>query len=269
MKTVISSKSNPTVKRAAALKEKKGRKEYSAFLAEGEKLAAECLRSEMCVLRAYISENYAGKRAEEIFASLEERGLGEDKISYLSESAFSFLSEEKTPQGVILEAKIPENGARAPEGDCLILDGVADPGNLGTIIRTANAAGYGEIYLADCADAYSPKCVRSSMSGIFFTKLYKVSREELPVLFEGVPVLAADMGGENVFAFNADEACKVAGGNGKIALAIGNEANGLSETVKALAAYTVAIPMRGTQESLNAGVAAAVCMYALRREKFL
>ena len=269
MNTIISSKSNPAIRRAAALKEKKGRREYGAFLAEGEKLAAECLRSEMCVLRAYFSENYAGKRAEEIFELLEKRGLGEDKISYLSESAFSFLSEEKTPQGVILEVQIPANTPRAPEDDCLILDGVADPGNLGTIIRTANAAGYGEIFLADCADAYSPKCVRSSMSGIFFTKLYKISREELPALFENVPVIAADMGGENVFTFRAEEVCGAAGKNGKIALAIGNEANGLSKEVKKLAAHTVAIPMRGTQESLNAGVAAAVCMYALRREKFL
>ncbi len=269
MKTIISSKNNEVLKRAAALKEKKGRREYGAFLAEGEKLAAECLHSDMRVLWAYFSENYAGKRAEEIFSSLEKRGLGEDKIVYLSESAFSYLSEEKTPQGVILEAQIPDAAPRAPEGDCLILDGVADPGNLGTIIRTANAAGYGEIYLADCADAYSPKCVRSSMSGIFFTKLYKVSREELPALFKGVPVLAADMGGENVFAFPAGEVCKSSDGSEKIALAIGNEANGLSQEVKKLAARTVAIPMRGTQESLNAGVAAAVCMYALRREKFL
>ena len=122
------------------------------------------------------------------------------------------------------------------------------------------ASDFGEIYLAECADAYSPKCVRASMSGIFFTKLYTLSREELPALFAGENILAADMGGENVFAFRAE---------GKIALAIGNEANGLSDVVKKLTAATVAIPMRGTQESLNAGVAAAVCMYALRRDKFL
>ena len=95
MNTIISSKNNPIVKRAASLKEKKGRREYGAFLAEGEKLTAECLRSSLQAERAYVSENYAGKRAEEIFALLEKRGLGEDKITYLSESAFSFVSEEK------------------------------------------------------------------------------------------------------------------------------------------------------------------------------
>ncbi len=95
MKTIISSKNNPIVKRAAALKEKKGRREYGAFLAEGEKMAAECLRSSLQTERAYISENYAGKRAEEIFALLEKRGLGEDKITYLSESAFSFPKKKR------------------------------------------------------------------------------------------------------------------------------------------------------------------------------
>ena len=115
MNTIISSKNNPIVKRAAALKEKKGRREYGAFLAEGEKLTAECLRSSLQAERAYVSENYAGKRAEEIFALLEKRGLGEDKITYLSESAFSFVSEEKTPQGVMLEVKIPVNVPMRPK----------------------------------------------------------------------------------------------------------------------------------------------------------
>ena len=223
MNTIISSKNNPIVKRAASLKEKKGRREYGAFLAEGEKLTAECLRSSLQAERAYVSENYAGKRAEEIFALLEKRGLGEDKITYLSESAFSFVSEEKTPQGVMLEVKIPVNVPRAPEGDCLILDGIADPGNLGTIIRTANAAGYGEIYLAECADAYSPKCVRASMSGIFFTKLYTLSREELPALFANEKILAADMGGEPAASVDFDLPC---------AIVIGAEGSGVSEGVR-------------------------------------
>lgn len=98
------------------------------------------------------------------------------------------------------------------------------------------------------------------MSGIFFTKLYTLSREELPALFAGENILAADMGGENVFTFRAQ---------GKIALAIGNEANGLSDVSEKTDGGTVAIPMRGTQESLNAGVAAAVCMYALRVKIFI
>lgn len=260
MQTVITSKSNPLVKEAALLKDKKGRKERGAFLAEGEKMTAECLAAHMRVERVFFAENYAGKHAQRIYSLLKENGVDEGRITVLSQSAFACVSEEKTPQGVLCEVKIPYAEPKPPEGDSLLLDGVADPGNLGTIIRTANAAGYREIYAVNCADAYSPKCVRSSMSGIFFTSLYNVSLNEALRLLQGVPIVAADMGGQNVFSFSAPE---------KIALAVGNEANGLSEEVRRAAAYTVAIPMRGKQESLNAGVAAAVCMYALRREKFL
>ena len=260
MHTLITSKSNSVVKEAVALKDKKGRKERGLFLAEGEKMTAECLAAHMQIERVLFAENYAGKYAERIHSLLKENGVAEDKISCLSQSVFNCISEEKTPQGVLCEVKIPAETPKAPEGDSLLLDGIADPGNLGTIIRTANAAGFKEIYLMNCADAYSPKCVRASMSGIFFTSLYSVSREEALRLMQGVPIIAADMGGQNVFSFSAPE---------KIALAVGNEANGLSKEVRDAAAYTVAIPMRAAQESLNAGVAAAVCMYALRREKFL
>ena len=260
MQTVITSKSNPLIKEAISLKDKKGRKERGVFLAEGEKMTAECLAAHMRIERVFFAENYAGKFAERIRALLGENGVASDKITYLSQSAFNCISEEKTPQGVLCEVKIPQNTPAPPKGDSLLLDGVADPGNLGTIIRTANAAGFKEIYLVNCADAYSPKCVRASMSGIFFTVPYTVSRKQALELLRGVPIVAADMGGQNVFSFSAPE---------KIALAVGNEANGLSAEVRRAAEYTVAIPMRGAQESLNAGVAAAVCMYVLRREKFL
>lgn len=260
MHTVITSKSNPFIKEAVSLKDKKGRKELGLFLAEGEKMTAECLAAHRRIERVFFSENYAGKQAERIRLLLSDNGVGEEKITYLSQSAFGYISEEKTPQGVVCEVKIPEEKPKPPTGDSLLLDGVADPGNLGTIIRTANAAGFKEIYLVNCADAYSPKCVRASMSGIFFTTLYAVSRKQALDLLQGVPIVAADMGGQSVFSFSAPEV---------IALAVGNEANGLSAEVRRAAAYTVKIPMRGTQESLNAGVAAAICMYALRRDKFL
>ncbi|MDD6995251.1 MAG: RNA methyltransferase [Candidatus Borkfalkiaceae bacterium] len=260
MQTIITSKNNPFIKEAVSLKDKKGRKERGLFLAEGEKMTAECLAAHRRIGRVFFAENYAGKYAERIRSLLKENGVAEDKIIRVSQAVFDCISEEKTPQGVLCEVKIPENKPKPPEGDALLLDGVADPGNLGTIIRTANAAGFNEIYLVNCADAYSPKCVRASMSGIFFTLPYSVSREEALRLLRGVPVVAADMGGQNVFSFSAPE---------KIALAVGNEANGLSEEVRRAAAYTVSIPMRAAQESLNAGVAAAVCMYALRRDKFV
>ena len=246
---ILTSKNNPLVKETAALKEKKARKQMGMFLVEGRKMAVECQKSGFEIDRVFVSESYEGELPFE-----------QTKIILVSDDVFRFLSDEKTPQGILCRVKIPIRLLAAPKGRCLFLDGVSDPGNLGTIIRTANAAGYGEIYLTEeCADPYSPKSVRASMSGVFFTKLYRAARTDILSVLSGVPVVVADMGGENVFSFHAPE---------KFALAIGNEANGISEETFKNAAYTVKIPMQATQESLNAAISAGIIMYELNKEHF-
>ncbi len=245
---ILTSKNNPLIKETAALKEKKGRRETGLFLVEGRKLVAECIKSGIAVDCVFLSESYRG---EEFFGV---------KTVRVSDDVFKFLSDEKTPQGVLCRAVIPTNALISPTGKCLLLDGVSDPGNMGAILRTANAAGYGEVYLTkDCTDPYAPKSVRASMSGLFFTKIYYGEREELLSALSGVPILVADMDGENVFKFSAPE---------RFALVIGNEGNGVSELCKASASYTVRIPMAETQESLNAAVSAGVAMYVLARGEF-
>ena len=242
---ILTSKNNPLIKETASLKDKKGRKQTGLFLVEGVKMLRECLQSELEIERVFLSEEYA-----------DELPVDESKTVRVSQDVFRFLSDEKTPQGVLCRVKIPQTSLAAPTAPCLILDGVADPGNMGAIIRTANAAGYKEIYLVDgCVDAYAPKSVRASMSGIFFTKLYQGSREEILAAVQGVPVIVADMQGESVFRFTAPE---------KFALVIGNEANGVSVEMRAAAKYTVKIPMEQTQESLNAAVSAGILMYVLK-----
>lgn len=213
-------------------------------------MAAECLKSGFEIERVFLSESY----------ELENSPFDEEKIVRVSEDVFRFLSDEKTPQGILCRVKIPKYDMQAPSASCLLLDGVADPGNVGAIIRTANAAGYNEIYLTStCADPYAPKSVRASMSGIFFTKLYFGERAEILETLKDVPLIVADMHGENVFSFVAPK---------KYVLAIGNEANGISEEVFAQAAYTVKIPMQETQESLNAAVSAGIIMYLLKKTEF-
>lgn len=219
------------------------------FLAEGYKMALECQKSDLEIERVFVAESYRG-----------ELPVCAQPPVYLSDDTFRFLSDEKTPQGVLCRVRIPDTALRVPQGKCLLLDGVADPGNVGTILRTANAAGYNEVYLTqECADPFSPKCVRASMSGVFFTKIYRGDRDEILSVLGDIPVIVADMGGANVFQFAPPS---------KFALAIGNEANGVSDRVRACATHTVKIPMRPTQESLNAAISAAIIMYVLQKDGF-
>ncbi len=250
--TVITSKQNPIVKELSSLKEKKGRRERGTFLVEGGKMLSECMESGMEIVRIALL-------ATEEHLALAETSLFQGRTAFggavlLGADAFRAVSDEKTPQGVLAEVKIPPANVERPSGRCLFLDGLADPANVGAVIRTAAAAGYREIYLADCADPYSPKSVRASMSGVFYTKLMRGAREELLEALEGVPMIAADMDGEDVFTFVPPE---------KHCICIGNEGNGLSDAVRKRADYTVGIPMRDPVESLNAAVSAGVMMYLL------
>lgn len=246
---VLTSKNNPLIRETIALQDKKGRKKLGLFLVEGVKMTRECLKSGLEVERVFVAESYEDK--DGFLSAIQ------DKTVFVSDDVFARISDEKTPQGVLCRVKIPQTPLQSPAGACLVLDGVADPGNIGAIIRTANAAGYKEIYLTrDCVDAYSSKSVRASMSGVFFTTLYQADREDILSVLQGTSVIVADMRGENLFTFQAPE---------QFALVIGNEANGVSETFKKAATHTVKIPMESTQESLNAAVSAGILMYNLKK----
>ncbi len=244
---VIVSRNNALVKELASLKEKKFRKERGAFLVEGGKMVRECAASGLEIMRLIVREDYGG----ETF-SLPAVRLGAD--------AFRAVCDEKTPQGIVAEVALPRYPLRPPEGSCLFLDGVSDPANVGAIVRSAVAAGYREIYCADCADPFSPKSVRASMSGVFFARIMEGTREEIFDALKGVSMIAADMSGENVFSFEPPE---------RFALCVGNEGGGLSAQTRDRARYTVRIPMDEQTESLNAAVSASILMYELKRKNFM
>lgn len=240
---LITSRANPTVKKLVSLAEKKFRREYGEYVVEGIKSVNECIAAGCNVTAIYCTQEYSEKF---------------EGATLLSDGVFSYVSNEKSPQGVLATVKIPRIPLAPPKDCCLLLDRIQDPGNLGTIIRTANAAGYQQIYAVNCADAYSPKVVRSSMSGIFFVNLYDCTLDEALEALGDVPVITADMGGEDIFSFRAPD---------KFCLCIGNEGGGVCERIKELSRHTVRIPMRPTCESLNAGVSAAIAMYALKNNK--
>ncbi|MDE6585102.1 MAG: RNA methyltransferase [Clostridia bacterium] len=237
---VITSKSNPLIKEIIKLSDKKYRREYGAYLVEGIKPVNECIAAGCQIQKIICSEELADKYEGSVI---------------VSRSVFESISAEKTPQGVIAVVELPSYNLQPPQGSCLLLDCLQDPGNLGTIIRTANAAGYKEVYLINCVDAYSPKAVRASMSGIFFIKLYQGSREQIMSVLNGLPLICADMNGEDIFAFNPPE---------KYCLCIGNEGGGISDEILAKSNYRVKIPMQSTCESLNAAVSAGIAMYQLK-----
>ncbi len=239
---IIQSRTNPKVKAFAALKEKKFRRERGEYLAEGFKMVSECVAAGCEVTGVVCTEDYADAFKDALVVTRE---------------VFAYISDEKSPQGVMASVKIPAAAPVSPQSNCILLDGLQDPGNVGTIIRTANAAGYGEIYMIGCADPFSPKCVRASMSGVFFTRIMQGSYDEVLSAIGGTPIICADMDGENVYDFTPP---------GKFCLCIGSEGSGVSERVRRAAAYTVKIPMRPACESLNAAVSAGILMYLLKAD---
>lgn len=237
---VITSRTNPTIKELAKLYDKKYRKELGLYLVEGVKPVNECIAAGCEVDKIVCTEKLAENYPNAIV---------------VSESVFESVSEEKSPQGVIAAVKIPQNTLESPKNSCILLDRLQDPGNVGTIIRTANAAGYKEIYLVGCADPYSPKAVRASMSGIFFVKINQGTHAEVFEALSNVPKICADMDGENVFSFTPPE---------KFCLCIGSEGSGFGEEVKNQTDFKISIPMDNTCESLNAAISAGIAMYVLK-----
>lgn len=241
---LITSKANALIKEIVKLSaDRRYREECGLYVVEGVKPVNECIAANCGVQTILCTQKFAENYPQAVV---------------VSDEVFSRISSEKSPQGVLATVKLPENAVKSPKSSCILLDRLQDPGNLGTIIRTANAAGYTEIYLINCTDAYSPKAVRASMSGIFFVKIYCGSREEVLNALNGVPLICADMDGEDIFKFSPPE---------KFCLCIGNEGTGISCEIKAHSDYKVKIPMSNTCESLNAAVSAGIAMYQLKINK--
>ncbi len=237
----ITSKSNAKIKQARSLQDKKHRDEEGLYLVEGTKPVREAMSSGQAIADVFATEKLAP-----MFPG----------CTVVSDIVLCSMSTEQNPQGVVATVRLPETVISAPKTDAvLLLDGLQDPGNVGTIIRTANACGYREIYLADCADPFSPKAVRASMSGIFYVQVHPGPRDEILDALRSIPLVCADMSGEDVFTYKPPS---------RHCLCIGSEGSGLSADVKALSHSKISVPMDPSCESLNAAVSAGICMYILK-----
>ena len=246
----ITSLKNPKVQQWKSLKDRKGRRETGCFLAEGRKMAEEALLSGFQVEALLVDE-----------ARLGEFTLPDGVPVYaLPEHVLAAVCDTKTPQGIAAVVKMQTNAAMGRK--VVALDGVQDPGNVGTIIRTADAAGLEGIILSEqCADVFSPKTLRATMGSIFRMPLavtgdlpgYLTSLRE-----NGYSVISSQLDGDPFYQRQPV--------GEKFCLIIGNEGNGISDEVKATATHKVKLPMRGGAESLNAAIAAGIMMYDLMRE---
>lgn len=241
---IITSQDNKKIKNIVKLKQKKYRDEQKLYLIEGYKNVLDSVTARSDLLDYVILSESAYKTVGELFI--------EYPCVVVTDAVFGKFSDTETSRGVACINKIVMPTGLPKSDRCILLDRVRDPGNVGTILRSAVACGY-DIVLNNCADMYSPKVVRSAMSAVVKCNAY----EDIPVAAlkkSGYEMIVADMHGDNVFTSkHSDKYCVV----------IGNEAEGVSRDIVSAADRLLCIPQEN-MESLNAGVAAGIMMFALR-----
>lgn len=251
----ITSRDNAQYKQALKLQTPQGRRKSSSFLVEGFKLAQEAIKAGLSISQVFLMEDTSEKAQatqEEILI-----GLGDARVYMLEQSLFKALSQASTPEPIILVADQPKLDVKVG-GPMVVLDGIQDPGNLGTIARSARAFGFSALLtLNSSVSPYHPKALRASM-GAVFTLPYHQLDPDLMQQFkdQGYVVYAADLDGQSFDQVSFSD---------KSLLIIGNEANGLSNKAKTWTDAWVTIPMEVDCESLNAGVAASIIMQQVYR----
>ena len=275
---IISSKDNKKIKYIRSLLEKGSiRKKSKTFVVEGIKLTDEALEygkvlEVVCSERLYDEINSSDLSGNRLLAENDKNITNyvkkESSLLVVSDTVFKSMSETKTPQGILAVVEMPDYGlldkgfleqAYTKNGKIklLVLEDTADPGNLGTIMRTAEAAGVtGVIMGKGTVDIFNPKVVRSTMGSIFrlpFAYVEDLKETIKELKNQGISFYATHLKGEKSY--------KDIKYSDKSAILVGNEARGLSDEVADLADTYVLIPMHGKVESLNAAVAAALMMY--------
>lgn len=254
---MITSAQNPKLKLARALLGRpKERQEAGAFVAEGVRLIEEALAAGW-PFRYVLFTDGVSERGRTLLNNLAAAGVeAEETAPHLLEA----LSDTGNTQGILAVLNLPTPASRLSTLDfVLIPDQIRDPGNLGTLLRTAAAAGVQAVFLPpETTDAFAPKVVRAGMGAHFRLPLLSLTWDEIRARTSGLRVLLADMDG--VPCWETDLRLP-------LALILGGEAEGASAPARHLATASVSIPMPGGVESLNAGVAGAVLMFEVVRQR--
>lgn len=263
---VIQSSQNNTIKEIKALHLKKNRDEQGLYFVEGIRFVNDAIDNGQAIVKVVISdklESLNGGKAliERVCAICEDCYLVQDKL-------FKEISDTTTPQGILAVLKKSEyafDDVINEGSSVVILDSLQDPGNVGTIVRTADAAGVSAVILTKgCVDLFSPKVLRATMGSIFHMPIFegqKINDTIKMLKNSGYKVIASHLNGQNNY-YDEDL-------TGKCAIIVGNEANGISDETVAMSDKLVKIPMLGRAESLNASVAASIMIYEIVRQKHM
>lgn len=250
---IITSKDNETVKYVRKLRDKKFRNETHEFIIEGIKTISEAVRENARIKMIVVCEelNQSPIPKDILYK------VAKEKIIYVNDKIFKFLTDVTTPQGILaVIEKNDKNEIDFSKDLFLILDNIQDPGNMGTILRTADSIGLNQIIISKgTADCYNPKVVRSTMGAIFRVNVIEVNNLAQTIKEmkkHKIQVLATDLATDySIYDVNYK----------KSAIVIGNEGNGVSKEILELADKKIKIPMPGKTESLNAAVATGIILY--------
>lgn len=248
---IITSKDNEIIKNIKKLKEKKYR--LDSYIVEGIKMVKEAISENQEIALIAIREDFK--------IDFDTKNI---KTVTISNKIFNDISDVKTPQGILAVIKKNQNNQIETNSDYILaLDSLQDPGNMGTIIRTADSANINQIIInKTTVDPYSPKVIRSTMGAIYRTNIIEV--EDLKTTLremksKGFQIITTDLKAtQSIYDINY---------NNKTVVVIGNEANGVSQEILQTADKKVIIPMLGKTESLNASIAASIMIYEYVRQK--
>jgi RNA methyltransferase, TrmH family len=256
---MITSAQNAKLKLIRSLQGRaKERRAAGAFLAEGVRLVEEALAAGQ-VFRFVLHGPELSERGQKLVGQLLAKGVD---VEPASPELLESISETETSQGILAVLELPDLELPDLESLTFVLipDQIRDPGNLGTLIRSAAAAGAQAVFLPpETVDAFSPKVVRAGMGAHFQLALCSLGWDSIRTYTRGLTVFLADAGGQT--------SCWAADFKAPLALIVGGEADGASESARKLADVLVNIPMPGKIESLNAAVAGAVLMFEVVRQR--
>lgn len=255
---------NPLIKEVRALKNKNSREEKGLYFIEGFRFVTEALKGNVSIRYVVVSETFSAESgSEELLKKLDDIAL---KSYIVPDSLFASISDTQSPQGILavlsLEKKILK-GAELSGNLLVILDSIKDPGNMGTIIRTADAAGCEGVIIPDgCVDVYNPKVLRSTMGSVYHVPIYHCSNvsEAMEIVKKSGFLLCASHLEGSISLYESDL-------SGKVALIIGSEADGIGVETAENSDILLRIPMEGRAESLNASVAAGIMIFEAVRQK--